>query len=78
MKQINNEDILHFFIVAFCCVLIVAILSIPLELIFALFSWQPLAGRMLIYGIMIALCFYRGYDDIEVQKIDKDDDKWQR
>lgn len=78
MKKINNEDILHFFIVAFCCVLIVAILSVPLELIFALFSWQPFAGRVLIYGIMIVLCFYKGYDDIEVQKIDRDDDKWQK
>jgi hypothetical protein len=74
----TTEKILHFFIVIFCCFLLTAMLSIPLELIFALFSWQPLAGRVLIYGIMVVLCFYKGYDNIEIEKIDEDDDKWQK
>jgi len=75
----NKEKIVHWFIVAFCCCLIVGLISVPLELIYVLFNWQPLAGRILIYGILIVTSFYKYYDNITVETIDKneenDDDK---
>lgn len=74
----NKEELLHIFIVVFCCILIVAILAVPLELIFAVFEWQPLAGRVLIYGIMAVLCFYKGYDKVEIEKIEKEDNRWDK
>ena len=72
MKQ---EDILHFFIVLFCSVLGIAILAVPLELIYALFEWQPLAARVLIYGIGVVLCFVKGYDAVDVEKIEEEREK---
>ena len=76
--KMSKEDILYFFITIFCCLFIVALLSLPLELVYALFMWQPIAGRVFIYGLAIVLCFYTACDRVEIEKIDGDDDKWQR
>ena len=74
MKQ---EEILHFFIVLFCSCLIVAfVIILPLEIIHSLFEWQPYAGRVLVYGIALVLCFHKGCEDITVEKVEKDDDDW--
>jgi hypothetical protein len=72
--MIKKENIIHFFIVLLCAIVVIGFISIPIELTIIFFAWQPVAGRVLIYGLLGAMVFYEGYNNIDVIEMDDDDD----
>lgn len=58
-----NRKLIYFIGVLLSAIIIIVFVAIPLELIIALFSWQPLAGRILIYGLILVFVFVKGYEE---------------
>ena len=70
------EKFLRMFAAIFAAVLFAFIIAIPLEIIYAGFTMQPLAARVFFYGLSICWALWFIYDRVDVETtIDEDDDR---